>query len=337
MAKNSTTVWGIHAGKTGDADQLFLNKNVIALGWPEAGDLSTVPPDRDDFKALVKKAYPDEKDGYYRNAGGQLFRFAHEMKQGDYVVYPSKQTRTIHIGEITGNFHYDPKTLPQYPQQRTVKWLKKFPRTNFSQGALYEIGSALSLFQVRNYAEEFLSALSGQPLPQPPKQDESVSYVVEDIEQTTRDYILKILAQELKGHGMSHFFAHLLGTMGYQTRVAPEGTDGGVDIIAHKDELGFEPPIVKVQVKSTEGSVGDPIVSQLYGKVDRSEFGMVVTLGTFTNQAVQFARNKGNLRLIHGEELVTLILSHYEQFDSRYKALIPLKRVYVPEPLEDSE
>jgi len=129
----------------------------------------------------------------------------------------------------------------------------------------------------------------------------------------------------------------LLGTMGYQTRVSPEGPDGGVDIIAHKDELGFEPPIIKVQVKSTEGSIGDPIVSQLYGKVDRAEFGMVVTLGTFTKQAVTFARNKSNLRLIDGEDLVGLILQHYEQFDSRYKGLLPLKRIYVPEPLEETE
>jgi restriction system protein len=337
MAKPNSTLWGIHAGKTGDADALFLDQNVIALGWPVAGNLSKLSADREAFKAHLKKSYPDKKEGYYPNAGGQLFRFAHEVKPGDYVVYPSKQSRTVHIGEVTGPFHFDPNSLPAYPQQRTVKWLKEFPRTHFSQGALYEIGSAMSFFQVRQFADEFLSALNGQAVANEPKQDESVSHVSNDIEQTTSDYVLKILAQDFKGHSFAHFFAHLLGTMGYRTRVSPEGTDGGVDIIAHKDELGFEPPIVKVQVKSTEGSIGDPIVSQLYGKVERSEFGMVVTLGTFTNQAVLFARNKSNLRLIDGDELVALIFAHYEQFDSRYKALIPLKRVYVPESLEESE
>ncbi len=25
------TVWGIHAGKTGDADSLFIKKNIVAL------------------------------------------------------------------------------------------------------------------------------------------------------------------------------------------------------------------------------------------------------------------------------------------------------------------
>ena len=63
----------------------------------------------------------------------------------------------------------------------------------------------------------------------------------------------------------------------------------------------------------------------------------MVTLGVYTNQAKNFARNKANLRLIDGSDLVDLILEHYETFDSRYKGLVPLKRVYVPESLEESE
>jgi restriction system protein len=125
--------------------------------------------------------------------------------------------------------------------------------------------------------------------------------------------------------------------MGYRTRISPEGADGGIDIIAHKDELGFEPPIIKVQVKSQDSSVGDPVVSALYGKVATEEFGLVVALGVFTNQAKNFARSKANLRLIDGSDLVDLILEHYETFDARYKGLVPLKRVYVPEALDESE
>jgi restriction system protein len=161
--------------------------------------------------------------------------------------------------------------------------------------------------------------------------------VAEEIEQTTRDFILKRLAQELKGHPLAEFVAHLLNAMGYRTRVSPEGPDGGIDIVAHKDELGFEPPIVKVQVKSGEGSVGDPVVSALYGKVEAQEFGLLVTLGSITHQARSFARSKSNLRLIDGQEFVDLVLIHYDQFDSRYKGLLPLKRVYVPAPLEEGD
>lgn len=125
--------------------------------------------------------------------------------------------------------------------------------------------------------------------------------------------------------------------MGYRTRVSEEGPDAGIDIIAHEDELGFKPPIIKVQVKSTEGNIGDPVVSALYGKVGSNESGLLVTLGSFTSQALNFARSKSNLRLIDGRELVDLIIQHYEQFDSRYKGLLTLKRVYVPEAQEGEE
>ncbi len=331
---NDRTLWGIHAGKTGDADTLFLKKHFIAVGWAKMGDLTPLPPDREAFKTKVASTYPDLKPGAIPNNAGQLFRFVHEVKADDLVIYPSKRDREIHIGEVTGPYLYDPTIEAGYPHLHRVKWLKSLPRTAFTQGALYEIGSAMSLFQVKSYADEFLAALQGQVTPQAGTEDETVSLVADEIEQTTRDFLLKQLARELKGHPFAEFVAHLLSTMGYRTRVSPPGPDGGIDIIAHRDELGFEPPIIKVQVKSDQGSVGNPVVAALYGNVGPGEFGLIVTLGSFTKQALGFALGKSNLRLIDGNQLVELVLQHYEQFDSRYKRLLPLKRVYVPEVLE---
>ena len=125
--------------------------------------------------------------------------------------------------------------------------------------------------------------------------------------------------------------------MGYRTRVSAEGADGGVDIVAHKDELGFEPPIIKVQVKSKDGKVSDQEVSALYGKLATSEFGLVVTLGYFTPAATAFARSKPNLRLVTGDLLVEMLLEHYDDLEPKYKSLIPLKHVYVPDPAEDGD
>jgi restriction system protein len=337
MKDNDVVLWGIHGGRTGDADTLFLKKNVVAVGWARVGDLGKLKADREAFKKAVALAFPDKKLGAIPNNAGQLFRFVYEMKPGNLVVYPSKRDRQVHIGRVTSPYRYDPELEPGYPNLRAVKWLSAIPRTRFSQGALYEIGSALSLFQIKSYADEFLAAAEGKVTPPPVGEDESVAVVADEIVESTRDFILKRLAQDLKGHPMAGFVAHLLNTMGYRTRVSPEGPDGGIDIMAHKDELGFEPPIIKVQVKSAEGTIGDPVVSALYGKVSSNEFGLLVTLGTFTNQARNFARSKSNLRLVDGNELVDLILQHYEQFDSRYKGLLPLKRVYVPEALEEIE
>lgn len=329
------TLWGIHAGKIGDAHTLFIGEEVVAIGWAKMGDLSLLQPDREAFKSQLASTYSDTKPGAIPVSAGQLFRFVYEMKIGDLVIYPSKEDRLIYLGEITGDYFHNTSVTPGYPNRRSVKWLNEFPRTRFSQGALYEIGSALSLFQVRNYADEFLAALEGKDFSPTDVEDETIAYVAEEIEQVTKDFILKTLSRELKGHPFAHFVGGLLNAMGYKTRIAPEGPDGGIDIVAHRDELGFEPPIIKAQVKSTEGNIGDPELSALYGKVESNEFGMFITLGGFTKAAVDFARNRSNLRLVDGDELVSLILSNYEQLESPYKGLLSLKRVYIPEALSE--
>jgi restriction system protein len=70
------------------------------------------------------------------------------------------------------------------------------------------------------------------------------------------------------------------------------------------------------------------------GTLAPGEYGLIVTLGYFTSQAR--SKVKPHIRLIGGEELVDLILEHYEALDARYKSVIPLKRMYVPQPLPEN-
>ncbi len=332
MSFEYKTIWGIHAGRTGDADILFLKKNVVALGWMDLGDLSKIETNREAFKIKIREVYPDKKPGAIPIDAGQLYRFLYEMKVGDLVVYPQKHTRKIQIGEVAGEYKY--VSGLEYANQKPVKWLYEYNRTQFSQGALYEMGSAMSFFQIKNYADEIIAIIEGKKLEITSEDDETIRAVAEEIETNTHDFIIKTLARQIKGHPFEKFVGHLLNIMGYKTRLVPEGPDGGIDIVAHKDALGLEPPIIKVQGKSIEGNIGDPAVSSLYGKVGTGEYGLLVALGSFTRQAKNFAREKPNLRLIDGEELVELVLQHYDKLDSKYRGLIPLKKVYVPESIE---
>ena len=72
-------------------------------------------------------------------------------------------------------------------QTRKVKWLKHLPRTAFSQGALYEIGSAMSFFTVKNYADEFMAALDKdfKKNYSSDSEDESIGATAEDIIEST--------------------------------------------------------------------------------------------------------------------------------------------------------
>jgi hypothetical protein len=92
----TTPIWGIHAGKTGDAASLFLSQNCVALGWHSMGDLSKLAPNCDAYKASVAQIYPDKKAGAIPNNAGQLFR------QG--VWLEGSYLRTCVEDELDGKF-----------------------------------------------------------------------------------------------------------------------------------------------------------------------------------------------------------------------------------------
>jgi restriction system protein len=72
---NSETIWGIHAGKTGDARSIFLEMNVIGVGWSVMGDLSRISQDREAFKIAMAKAYPKKKPEAIPGDAGKLLSF----------------------------------------------------------------------------------------------------------------------------------------------------------------------------------------------------------------------------------------------------------------------
>ena len=325
-------VWGIHT----QDDHLFLAEKRLGIGWKDFGDLSKIKADREDFKEHYVEVYPDAKKGSIGTSAGMLYRFIHEMSIGDYVVFPSKSNRMINIGVVQGEYEYVPDA-PEYVQQRAVKWLKHLPRTDFSQGALYEIGSTLSLFSVKNYADEYLAALDKdfkKHQDTSSVEDETVGATAKDIEDATRDFILKELSKMMKGYALEGFVADLLDAMGYRTIVSPQGGDSGIDIVAYKDEL---PPRIVVQVKSGDNDIPEVMIQSLRGAMKEGDYGLFVTLSNYTKNAQKFLENTPIIRGINGEELVNLILKYYDDLSEKYRKMIPLKRVYIPIPREEAD
>ncbi len=324
MADSEKRLWGIH---TLD-DTLFLKQNKIAIGWREMGDLLAIEDNREAYKARYQQVYPDAKKGSIPTGSGMLYRFCHEVQLGDYVVFPSKSDRMINIGEVTGNYIYD-ASQPEYVQTRTVKWLKSLPRTAFTQGALYEIGSAMSFFSVKNYADEFLAALKKgfKHIASASGEDPTVGATAEDIIESTKDFVLKELSRNLKGYALEEFVANLLQAMGYRTTVSPQGGDSGIDITAYKDEL---PPRILVQVKSQNNDIKETTIQSLKGAMREGDYGLFVTLSNYTKNAQKYLESTPIIRGINGTELVDLVLKYYDVLDEKYQKMIPLKMVYIP-------
>lgn len=327
--ESNVKIWGIH---TMD-DSLFLNQNIIGIGWDAIGNLSRIEPTREAYKNEYIRAYPNAKKGSVATGAGMLYRFSCEMQKGDYIVFPSKIDRKINIGIVESDYFHD-DAAAMYPNQRKVKWLRHLPRTAFSQGALYEVGSALSFFQVKNYSDEFLKALdrnfTGNNLES--ESDETVARTAEEIIESTKDFILKELSKRLKGYALEEFIADLLQAMGYRTTLSPHGGDNGVDITAYKDEL---PPRIVVQVKSQDGDIKEMTIQSLKGAMREGDYGVFITLSDYTKNAQKYLDNTPIIRGINGTELVDLILKYYDKLSEQYKRIIPLKMVYIPIAVEE--
>lgn len=327
MNTEDIIVWGIHSMD----DELFLKNSLIGLGWDSMEDLSQIEPNREAFKEYYAEVYPDATKGQVSTSAGMLYRFLHEAEVGDYIIFPSKIDRKINIGIVESDYYYD-DIEDYYVHRRKVKWLKHLPRTAFSQGALYEVGSAMSFFMVKNYADEYLAALEknfkGQEA-----QDDTLGTTAEDIKEATKDYILKELSRQLKGYDLEEFVGDLLYAMGYDTEISPHGGDSGIDIIAYKGEL---PPRIIVQVKSGDSNIKETTIQSLKGAMREGDYGLFVTLADYTKNAQKYLESVPIIRGINGSELAEWVIEYYEDLDDKYKRMMPLEMVYIPVPKDNA-
>ncbi len=99
----------------------------------------------------------------------------------------------------------------------------------------------------------------------------------------------------------------LLSKMGFETEITKASGDGGIDIIAYNRQPILAGKYI-VQCKRYSGSVGEPVIRDLYGVVtsERANKGILITTGSLTRQARTFAEGKP-LELIDGAQLNQLI------------------------------
>ena len=320
----------------------LVDEGFISVGWDDLPDLSSIPDGREGLKFALSDLSPDAKVRSIAGQAGVLVRFRDEMRAGDVVVAPYKPDSTINIGVITSDYYYDAQA-PTHRHRRRVEWKEiGLPRTVFSQPALYEIGSVLTVFRVRRHTSEFLTALNN-PGRSVDEMARAVDQVIDKsandaeideprasrIERHTRDFVLEALHRNLSHREFEEFTAALLRTLGYQARVTSYSQDGGVDVIAHRDPLGVEPPQLKVQCKHRTATISAPEVQQLIGTQGLGDLSVFVTLGNYSRDALAIERQRTGLRLISGEDLVTLVLENYAELPEVWRAVFPLTRVLV--------
>ena len=125
--------------------------------------------------------------------------------------------------------------------------------------------------------------------------------------------------------------AALLRGMGYYVPfIAPQGPDGGLDVLAYESTSGAGQRIF-VQAKRFRGtSVSVDVVRSLAALLQKdSDTGMVVTSGKFTSEAIRFSHScKFNLRLIDLTEFIRLWITYYDRLTPPERDLLPIQPIY---------
>lgn len=329
--------WLVKAGYQGAIADKFKDQKKIAIGWPALGDFP-IREDWDAFRAEVKARLPVEySEQKVGAAAGQLWSFIIAMKIGDFVITPVKNTREVFVGKVSGEYKYDPAFDAGYPRTRAMAWFSPMPwdeipqvlRNSFTAWQTIlkpssDFSTLITAAQSPNQAAAILHA-TGSTQEQTLAESENLS---ERAEEAVREKLKKM------GHvDFQRFVGAVFKAAGFTElyNSAGIGSDGGIDIILAKNPLGAGERII-VQVKHTDDSVGQPDLQQLLGTLKPNEFGLMVSLNGIKSNGQRYWRENRDrlLRPMDAADLIQMLQDNYEQLQDEEKALLPLKRVFVP-------
>lgn len=114
----------------------------------------------------------------------------------------------------------------------------------------------------------------------------------------------------LSGVEFENLCADLLSKIGFQVEITKASGDGGIDIVAYNHNPIYKGKYI-IQCKRYSGSVGEPIIRDLYGVImaERANKGILMTTGTFTKSAIEFAEGK-QIELVDGDTMQSLFVRY---------------------------
>lgn len=335
------SIWLFRAGSKGEYEEKFLSEGRVYLTWNDLEIDLNEYEERESLFEQVEEIYSGEKPNTLKNWVSQIYPIAHRMKIGDWVVLPSKRTRTIHIGKITGDYVYDESLGNPYYHYRTVDWFAKdIPRNNFDQDILYSFGAFMTVCKIsRNDAEKRIKEMKKNDWKVPANAaavfqdaDDSDINSATNLQDAIYDSISKYIIRKFKGYKMEELIEEILTAKGFSVFHSKRGADGGVDLLASGGDLGFRNPKICVQVKTQDTPVDRPTLDQLGGVMNNvnADYGLLVSWNGFKDSvASEEAKQFFKIRLWDSEDVINELFENYEKMSPSIRAEIPLKHIWM--------
>ncbi len=304
----------------------------MAIGWPELDEFQ-IHDKWEDFREEVRRRLPVDYSGQRVGAAaGQLWKFIHDMNIGDFVVVPVKSARQVMVGIVEGPYKYLPSFDPEYPRIRKVKWLSPVDWDAVPQPQR----NSFFAWQTIHVPSSDFSAIIKQaehPGSQKIKVVSSAQEAEPDDLFLLAEEAIRSKLQQISGHDFQLLAGAVMKAAGFIVlyNSAGKGKDRGIDLILAKDPLGAGDKII-VQVKHQQGPVNQPELQQLIGTLKPNEHGLLISTGSVTADAQKFWRDHRDrlMKPLEAGDFIQLLGDTYEKLESEFKAMLPLKRAYVP-------
>ncbi len=307
----------------GKYTDLFLKGNYIAIGWMSHTDLTNIKS-RDELYPLYKKEHPtDTSNVVIGQQVGQIARFLLEIKAGDYVITPSSDTEYIYFGIVDNDpsyFFADELDGCPYFHRRKVKWHKTpIQRSSFSVPFQNTIRSSLTVFSI-SHKKNFFETIGRKDLI-------SVSEIHSEY-----DYYTTVLNRilELDDKEFEILITHLLTALGFEgSEHHGKVGDGGVDATGELNVSNMAK--VKVYVQAKRYKLGTKInsntVKALRQSIPFGGQGAFIATCDFQSAAKEVALEQGfpRIGLINGNQLVDILVEHWEDIPIEFKENLNLK------------
>jgi HJR/Mrr/RecB family endonuclease len=306
----------------GEYAEHFVKGNYVAIGWLHSTDLSHIKT-REELYPLYKEHHPEDTSNIVIGQQvGQIARFLLEIKPGDYVITPARDTDYIYYGVVEENpYHFGgTKDGCPYPHRKSIKWENDpIQRSAFSVPFQNTIRSSLTVFNV-SHKKNFFETIGREDLV-PPKEIQ----VEFDYYKTVLNRVLELDATEFE-----ILIQHLLTALGFEGAEHTGKTgDGGVDA---RGELNISNLAkMKIFVQAKRYKLGTKIkpstVKALRQSIPFGGQGAFITTCDYHKKAKEVAIEAGfpRIGLINGRQLVDLLADNWEDIPPDFKEKLGLK------------
>ena len=143
IVTEGSSFWVVRA-ESGRYTPHFVRSGIVAIGWEELGDFRAL--EREELRSKIDATYGGSPQSVAAKTG-QLWRFVHEISEGDYVLTPNHAAGTHLVGQVISPALWEAKPADEcYQTRRKVQWVAEIEKAEMTAPLRLSLNSSLTVF-----------------------------------------------------------------------------------------------------------------------------------------------------------------------------------------------